>query len=74
LQYGAAVPSSEIDSFLGFGNAAVIILLVFNLLYVVEFVWIQVICKVAAFIENRKKQKTKKLDASIEISSLVDDS
>jgi hypothetical protein len=43
FKQGSIIPSKEVDSFLNFGDAVLIILVTFNCLYLGEFIWVQVV-------------------------------
>ena len=50
------IPDEKIKEFLFYGTVVLGLLMVLNLLYFIEFVWIQVILKVKEFLELRKQK------------------
>lgn len=50
MKQSTVLSETEVQSFLKYGTAVIIILLVFNGLYLCEFFWVQVVCKVIALI------------------------
>jgi len=50
------ISDEKIKEFILYGNVVLVLLMVLNLLYFIEFIWIQVILKVKEFLELRKQK------------------
>ena len=48
------MPENEVASFISYGNIVLLILVMFNVLYLCDFLWVQVVCKALEFIKARK--------------------
>lgn len=61
FQKETLIPEDEVASFISYGNTVLLILVVFNVIYLCDFLWVQVVSKAIDFIKARKaKQEEKK--------------
>ena len=52
------IPNEKVEEFLFFGTVVLVLLTILNLLYLIEFLWIQVILKIKDCIKSRKQKES----------------
>ena len=57
FQKETIIASEEVDSFINYGSCVLVILVIFNMLYLCDFLWVQVACKLIAFVKDRKAKR-----------------
>ena len=69
FQKETIIPSSEVASFINYGSGVLVILVIFNMLYLCDFLWVQIACKVIDFIKDRKAKRVMAKKAEEELAS-----
>lgn len=68
LKKSTVLPEADVKSFLQYGTAVIIILLLFNSLYLCEFVWVQVVCRIMDFFAKKNARANAKYSSPDDIT------